>query len=65
MNNEKIVKFIDYGKFAAAGAMGGLAVVNTFNQIVFSSPATDSVESVAMAAGATLIAGLVKVLHVV
>lgn len=53
-------KYLTYAKFAIAGAMGGLAVVNT----IFSSAASSTSEGVAMGAGAVALTVLVKALHV-
>ena len=51
-------KYFFYAKFAIAGAMGGLAVVNTF----FSS---SSPETVAMGVGAIAATLIVKALHII
>jgi hypothetical protein len=64
MNVKSIIKFIDYAKYAAAGAIGGLALVNTYQQIVGASVMQGG-ESIAMAAGATLLVGLAKIVHAV
>jgi hypothetical protein len=64
MNIKGWIKVIDYAKYAAAGAIGGLAIINTYNQIIGAS-VTQSAESIAMAAGAAALAGVVKVMHVV
>lgn len=63
VDRKQLVKWIDYAKFAVAGAMGGLAVINAAYQFYGRSP-TDTIEQAAMAAGAVLLAGLVKALHV-
>jgi hypothetical protein len=64
MDVKKVIRVIDYAKYAVAGAIGGLAIINTVDRIL-GSAITESAESIAMAAGATLLAGLVKVFHVV
>lgn len=64
MNTKNLVRYIDYAKFAIAGAIGGLAFINTAYQIIGIST-TQSVESIAMACGAALLTAAVKVLHVV
>jgi hypothetical protein len=51
-------KYFFYAKFAIAGAMGGLAVVNTF----FSS---SSPETFAMGVGAITATLIVKALHII
>ena len=64
MNAKRVIALIDYAKFALAGAIGGLAIVNTYD-LLSGAAVTDSIESVAMASGAAILAGLVKILHVV
>jgi hypothetical protein len=64
MNAKRVIALIDYAKFALAGAIGGLAIVNTYDLLI-GAAVTDSIESVAMASGAAILAGLVKILHVV
>lgn len=59
-----VLRVLAYARYAIAGGIGGIAVYNTCMLIVSIAP-TQSAESVAMAAGAILAAGLVKVLHVV
>jgi hypothetical protein len=63
MNTKNVVRYLNYAKFAAAGALFGLAVVNTIYQFMGSS-VTDSAENIAMGCGAVLVAGCVKALHV-
>lgn len=60
---KSILGYLDYARLIIAGAIGGLAIYNTAMLILSASP-TQSFESIAMASGAILTAGLVKVLHV-
>ena len=57
-------RFLTYARFAVIGGIGGVSIYNTYLLVVSANPA-QSAESLAMAAGAVLAAGLVKVLHVV
>jgi len=60
----KALRLLNYAKLAVAGGIGGIAIYNTYMMIVSASP-NQSTESLAMAAGAILTAGLAKILHVV
>jgi hypothetical protein len=60
---KKLSLFLSYTRLAIAGAIGGVAVYNTAVMIASATP-SQSVESIAMAAGAVLAAGIAKILHV-
>jgi hypothetical protein len=55
---------IAYAKFCVAGAIGGVALVNTVAMIM-GSAATQSAENIAIAAGGLLAAAVIKILHIV
>jgi hypothetical protein len=59
-----ISKWANAGKIVLAGALFGIAVVNTVAMIVGSSP-SDSAENIGMASGAAVFAVLLKILHIV
>lgn len=63
MKKKSFLRYLDFARLTIAGAIGGLAIYNTAVLILSASP-TQSFESIAMASGAILTAGLVKVLHV-
>jgi hypothetical protein len=60
---KKLFVLLTYARLAVAGAIGGVAVYNTVVMIASATP-SQSVESIAMAAGAVFAAGIAKVLHV-
>lgn len=55
---------LTYTRFLLAGAIGGIAVVNTLAQIISVTPAP-TVERIGMAVGAVALAGTAKLLHAV
>lgn len=55
------MKALAYARFLVAGAIGGIAVVNTFAQVMATTPAPN-VEHIAMAVGAAALAGAAKLL---
>lgn len=57
-------RLLAYARLAIAGAIGGLAVVNTYTLALAANP-TPNAEAVAMAVGAAALAGIAKVLHAV
>lgn len=59
-----LVSVLGYARFAAAGAIGGVAVVNTYALVMASVP-SPQIEHYAMAIGAATLAGLAKVVHAV
>lgn len=59
-----IQRAFTYLKLSIAGAIGGIALLNTALMIMGSTPAHNA-ESIAMGAGAIATAALVKILHVV
>jgi hypothetical protein len=59
-----IVRLLEYARFAVAGGIAGVATYNTTMLIIAAAP-TQSMESIAMGAGAVIATGIVKVLHVV
>ena len=56
-------RVLTYLRLAAAGGIGGVAVVNTYALAMASTP-SPSIETYAAAIGAAAFAGLTKVLHV-
>lgn len=64
--NKKLTasEILSYTKYALAGGIGGVAVVNTYFQVIAANPSPNA-EAVAMAVGAALLAGAAKVLHAV
>ncbi len=57
-------RMLSYARYAFAGAIGGIAIYNTYLLVSTAMP-TQSIESIAMGAGAFVAAGLAKILHVV
>lgn len=57
-------RILGYARYAVAGAIGGVAVYNTV-MLIATAPPTQSVESLAMGAGAVIATAMAKVLHVV
>ena len=60
----KLETFLSYARLAIAGGIGGVAAYNTVMLFVSASPA-QSVESMAMAAGAIASAAAAKIFHLV
>lgn len=58
------LRLLDYVRYALAGGIAGIAVYNTYMLIASATPA-QSMESIAMAAGAVFATGMAKVLHIV
>ena len=58
------VKLLSYARYALAGGLGGVAVVNTYALAMASVP-SPHIEHYAMAIGAATLAGLAKVVHAV
>jgi hypothetical protein len=58
------IRMLAYAKYAVAGAIGGVAIYNTYLLVSTAMP-TQSIESIAMGAGAVIATGLAKILHVV
>lgn len=58
------LKMLSYARYATVGAIGGVAIYNTFILISTAAP-TQSVESIAMAAGAVVVTAVAKALHIV
>jgi len=58
-----IRKALNYCKFTIAGAIGGVAVVNTVTQVMEGVGAPDRVENYAMLAGAVILSSLAAYLH--
>lgn len=57
-------RMLSYARYAIAGAIGGIAIYNTYLLVSTAMP-TQSIESIAMGAGAVVATGLAKILHVV
>lgn len=64
MNRERILKWATVGKLLLAGALGGIAVLNTVALMIGSQPPSDSAEKLSMGIGAALFAALIKFAHV-
>lgn len=57
-------RFLTWVKYCIAGAIGGVALVNTIAMVINRLP-SDSVEAIAIAVGAIGAGALVKILNVV
>lgn len=64
MNRERILKWAGVGKLLLAGALGGIAVLNTAAMLIGSHPPSDSAEKLSMGIGAAIFAALIKFAHV-
>jgi hypothetical protein len=58
------VRLLSYLRYVFAGAIGGIAVVDTYALVMASHPGAHA-ETYAMAVGAALLAGAAKALHAV
>jgi len=58
------VRAVDWAKYAVAGAICGLGVINA-GAAFMGSVTTDGAEKAGMIAGAIIVASLVKALHIV
>lgn len=54
-------KAVEWGKLLVGGALGGLAVIN----VVSAVQPSDSVEQIAMAVGAAVMAAAIKYYHII
>ena len=59
-----VLRVLDYARYAVVGGIAGLSIYNTYMLIVAATP-TSSAETLASSAGALIVTGLVKALHIV
>ena len=64
VSSSRVLKMLSYARYALAGGLGGVAVVNTYALAMASVP-SPHIEHYAMAIGAATLAGLAKVVHAV
>lgn len=58
------VRWLSYARYLFAGAIGGIAVLDTYALVMASHPGAHA-ETYAMAAGAAILVGAAKALHAV
>jgi hypothetical protein len=64
MNRERILKWAGVCKLLLAGALCGIAVVNTIALVLGNQPPSDSAEKLSMGIGAAVFAALLKITHI-
>jgi len=63
-NNDRVLRILSYFKYMVMGAIGGVAVIHTVTMFISQIKPTDSVETIAMGAGAVLAALAAKAAHI-
>jgi len=64
IDRNSVLRFIAYAKYITIGAIGGLAVINTVSMFVSQIKPTDSIETIAMGAGAAITIAAIKAIHI-
>lgn len=64
MNRTRILRWAGIGKLLLAGALFGIALLNTAHLVIGTQP-TDSAEKLSMGIGAAVFAALLKLAHIV
>lgn len=60
--SDKVLHLINWAKYLVIGAIGGIAIVNTVAMVVNGAPG-QSIENIAMGAGAIVAAAIAKGVH--